>query len=182
MASNIAIIQELLQTDRSIGKHEIATRKRILDAHREWPAKGYWFDLEAGERVIAFVENFCKHFKGEWAGTPMTLEPWQKVIILEAFGWMRPDGFRLHRTLWLELARKNGKSQLAAALGVYLLVADGEPGAEIYSSATKRDQARIVFDCATQIVKQSKELQQYVQTQRANLSVVRTASKLKGIH
>jgi len=177
--TGLRVVSDLLQTDRSIGKHEIATRKRILDAHREWPAKGYWFDLEAGERVIAFVENFCKHFKGEWAGTPMTLEPWQKVIILEAFGWMRPDGFRLHRTLWLELARKNGKSQLAAALGVYLLVADGEPGAEIYSSATKRDQARIVFDCATQIVKQSKELQQYVQTQRANLSVLRTASKFE---
>jgi len=177
--TDLKFIQDLLKTDRCLGKHEAATRKRIVKAHQEWPAKGYWFDLEAGERVIAFVENFCKHFKGEWAGTPMTLEPWQKVIILEAFGWMRADGYRLHRTLWLELARKNGKSQLAAALGVYLLVADGEPGAEIYSSATKRDQARIVFDCATQIINQSKELQQYVKSQRSNLSVLRTSSKFE---
>ncbi len=177
--NGLRVIKDLLKTNRALGQHEIATRNRIIKAHKEWPEKGYWFDLAAGERVIDFVENFCKHFKGEWAGSSMKLEPWQKVIILEAFSWKRPDGYRLHRTLWLELARKNGKSQLAAALGVYLLIADGEPGAEIYSSATKRDQARIVFDCATHIINQSKELQQYVNIQRSNLSVLRTTSKFE---
>ena len=172
-------IEKLLDTDRAIGKHETLARERILNAHKDWPDKGYVFDLEAGQRVITFIEEYCKHFKGEWATKPMILENWQKVIILEAFGWMRPDGFRLHRTLWLELARKNGKSQLAAALGVYLLIADGEPGSEVYSSATKRDQAKIVFDCATQIVKQSRHLSNYIKTQRANLSVLRTASKFE---
>mgnify|MGYP003647354524 CR=1 FL=1 len=179
VGSDYDLIESLLDTDRHIGKHEELTRQRILNAHKTWPDKGYYFDMDAGERVITFVEGYCKHFKGEWATKPMLLENWQKVIILEAFGWMRPDGFRLHRTLWLELARKNGKSQLAAALGVYLLIADGEPGSEVYSSATKRDQAKIVFDCATQIVKQSKHLSTYIKTQRANLSVLRTASKFE---
>ena len=177
--SELELIKSLMETDRAIGKLEQATCKRIINAHQNWPDKGYVFDSAAGQRVIDFIENFCKHFKGEWAGTLMKLEPWQKLIILETFGWMRSDGLRLHRTLWLELARKNGKSQLASALAVYLLIADGEPGAEIYSSATKRDQARIVFDCAQQMVKQSQALQKYVKVQRANLSVERTNSKFE---
>ena len=175
----MAVINSLMETDRALGKHETLARARILEAHETWPAKGHWFDMEAGQRVVKFVEEYCRHYKGEWAGSPMLLEDWQKLIILEAFGWKNSDGYRLHRTLWLELARKNGKSQLAAALGVYLLIADGEPGAEIYSSATKRDQARIVFDCATQIVKQSKHLAKYIKANRANLSVVRTSSKFE---
>ena len=135
-------VADLLETDRAIGELETLARERILRAHEEWPAKGYNFDLAAGLRVIEFVEGYCRHYKGEWAGTPMLLENWQKVILLESFGWMREDGFRVHRTMWLELGRKNGKSALAAALGLYLLLADYEQGAEVYSSATKRDQRR----------------------------------------
>jgi phage terminase large subunit-like protein len=144
------MVADLLETDRAIGEYETLTRERILRAHEEWPAKGYTFDLAAGLRVIEFVEGYCRHYKGEWAGTPMLLENWQKVVLLEAFGWMREDGFRVHRTMWLELGRKNGKSALAAALGLYLLLADHEQGAEVYSLATKRDQARQCRDRAIQ--------------------------------
>ena len=173
------LVLELLETDRAIGELETLARERILRAHEEWPAKGYTFNLAAGLRVIEFVEGYCRHYKGEWAGTPMLLQPWQKVVLLECFGWMRADGFRLHRTMWLELGRKNGKSALAAALGVYLLVADGEQGAEVYSSATKRDQARIVFQFAKEIVNQSPRLAQYIKVQRTNMSVMRTRSKFE---
>ena len=173
------IVTGLLETDRAIGELETLARERILRAHEEWPAKGYTFDLAAGLRVIEFVEDYCRHYKGEWAGTPMLMEPWQKVILLEAFGWMREDGLRVHRTLWLELGRKNGKSALAAALGVYLLIADGEQGAEVYSSATKRDQGRIVFQFAKEIVAQSPRLSEYIKVQRTNMSVMRTRSKFE---
>ena len=173
------LVLELLETDRAIGEHERLARERILRAHEEWPDKGYTFDLAAGLRVIEFVEGYCRHYKGEWAGKPMLLENWQKVILLEAFGWMREDGFRVHRTMWLELGRKNGKSALAAALGVYLLVADGEQGAEVYSSATKRDQARIVFQFAKEIVNQSPRLSEHIKVQRTNMSVMRTRSKFE---
>ena len=172
-------VADLLETDRAIGEYETLTRERILRAHEEWPAKGYTFDLAAGLRVIEFVESYCRHYKGEWAGTPMLLENWQKVILLETFGWMREDGFRVHRTMWLELGRKNGKSALAAALGVYLLVADGEQGAEVYSSATKRDQARIVFSFAKEIVNQNPDLARHIKVQRTNMSVMRTRSKFE---
>jgi phage terminase large subunit-like protein len=173
------LVLDLLETDRAIGELETLARERILRAHEEWPDKGYTFDLAAGLRVIEFVEGYCRHYKGEWAGSPMLLEGWQKVVLLEAFGWMREDGLRVHRTMWLELGRKNGKSALAAALGVYLLVADGEQGAEVYSSATKRDQARIVFQFAKEIVNQSPRLAQYIKVQRTNMSVMRTRSKFE---
>jgi len=172
-------IAELLKTDRALGELEKLARARIVKAHKEWPAKGHWFDIEAGKRVVKFVENYCRHYKGEWAGMPMLLENWQKLIIVEAFGWKRADGYRLHRTVWLELGRKNGKSALASALAVYLLLADAEPGAEIYSSATKRDQAKIVFDAAKEIVNQSPALAEYIKVQRGNLSVLRTRSKFE---
>lgn len=170
----------LLDNDRTIGEMEQLTYDRIIHAHETWETeKGYTFSLEAGNRVIEFVERYCRHYKGEWSGSSMLLAPWQKLLILETFGWFRPDGYRLHRTLWIEVARKNGKSQLAAALGVYLLVADGEPGAEVFATATKRDQARIVFDAAKAIVNQSPELRKHVQVQRANLHVLRTHSKFE---
>ena len=173
------LVTDLLETDRAIGELEALARERILRAHEEWPEKGYTFDLAAGLRVIEFVEGYCRHYKGEWAGSPMLLEPWQKVILLECFGWMREDGLRVHRTMWLELGRKNGKSALAAALGVYLLIADGEQGAEVYSSATKRDQARIVFQFAKEIVSQSPRLAEHIRVQRTNMSVMRTRSKFE---
>ena len=173
------LISKLLETDRAIGEQEKLARERILRSHEEWPAKGYTFDVEAGRRVIAFVEGLCRHYKGEWAGKPMVLENWQRAIIMEAFSWKRPDGLRVYRTIWMELGRKNGKSALAAALGVYLLIADGEQGAEVYSSATKRDQARIVFQFAKEIVNQSAELAKHIKVQRTNMSVLRTRSKFE---
>ena len=172
-------IAELLETDRAMGSLEQLARARIIKAHEEWPEKGHRFDLEAGTRVVEFIENYCRHGKGEWAGSPFLLQSWQKLCIIEAFGWKRADGYRVHRTVWLELGRKNGKSALASALGVYLLIADGEPGAEIYSSATKRDQARIVFDGAKAIIHQSPALAEYVKVQRANMNVMRTHSKFE---
>ena len=173
------LIERLLECDRAIGKSEQLVRDRIIRFHNEWPDKGYRFDLDAGLRVIQFIESYCRHYKGEWAGTPMLLEGWQKVILLETFGWKRADNLRVHRTMWLELGRKNGKSALAAALGLYLLIADDEPGAEVYSSATKRDQARIVFSFAKEMVSQSPELQKFIKIQRTNMSVLRTRSKFE---
>jgi phage terminase large subunit-like protein len=179
MGTGEPAIDEWLETDRALGTFETQARDRIRQTHEDWSAKGYWYDHDAGARVIKFVEDYCRHYKGEWAGKPMLLEPWQKLILAETFGWKRADGFRVYRTLWLELGRKNGKSALAAALGLYLLVADGEPGAEVYSSATKRDQAKIVFGFAKEIVTQSRELTEHCKVQRSNISVLRTRSKME---
>lgn len=103
-------------------------------------------DMVAADRAIKFIGNL-KHHKGEWAGRNFELEPWQRDrIIIPLFGTLNADGARQYRTCYIELPRKNGKSTLAAAIALYLLSADGEMGAEVYSAANDRYQAGIVFD------------------------------------
>jgi len=96
--------------------------------------RGLFFDEVEAKKAIAFF-HLLKHSKGEWAGLPLHIEPWEQFIIAMLIGWKRSDGTRRFRTGYLEVARKNGKTTLAAGLGLYLMLADGEPGAEIYSVA-----------------------------------------------
>lgn len=151
---------------------------RHIDDLREGHKRGLWFDPEAGQVVLDFF-SFCKHSKGEWAGQPVSLEPWQQFIFYVFFGWKNPDGLRRFRTAHVEVARKNGKSTLCAGLALYLLVADGELGAEVYAAATKKDQARIVFDEAAKMRKASPEIAKYVAAFRDNLSMAATNSKFQ---
>jgi len=104
-----------------------------------------------------FFERGLVHVKGEWAGRPFLLQPWQaNDIIKPLFGWKRvADGLRKYRTVYCEIPKKNGKSSLAAGVALFLLFADDEPGAEIYSAAADRDQAGIVFRLAKQMVEAS---------------------------
>ena len=168
--------------DRPIGKLERLCRERQARDLVEGPARGLRFDLAAGERVIKFIEGYCKHHKGSWRGKPLILEEWQREIIRAIFGWKRTsDGTRRFRTSYIEIPRKNGKSELAAAVGLYLMTADAEGGAEIYCSATKRDQARIVWDCAKEMVKASPELSRHVRTYRTTLVCERLGSKFEAL-
>lgn len=141
--------------------------------------RGLKFDEAAGQRVITFIEKYCRHHKGEWSGRPLILEPWQKSILLSAFGWIRADGTRRFRTMYMEVARKNGKSELAGALGLYLLLGDHEPGAEVYSTATKKDQARIVWKTAAEMVKKSPELKRFIKCYQSSLVVERNSSSFQ---
>lgn len=166
---------------RAIGKLERIFRERHerdLELSRApgGHPRGLVFDADAGERVVTFVERYCKHHKGEWAGRPLLLEEWQKAIVRQAFGWRRADGTRRFRTMYVEVGRKNGKSELAAALGLYMLVGDHEAGAEVYSSATKKDQARIVWNTAAQMLKASPELRRFVRGLQSSLVVSKNAS------
>lgn len=142
--------------------------------------RGLHFDRQAAQHVIDFF-GFLKHSKGEWAGEPFVLEPWQQFLIWVIFGWKRADGLRRFRTAYIEVPRKNGKSTLAAGIALYLLVADGESGAEIYSAATKRDQAKITWSEAVRMVQKSPALSRMVRHWRSsdNLSVEATASKFQ---
>lgn len=141
--------------------------------------RGLYFDEQAAQMAIAFFV-FLKHYKGEWAGKPITLAPWQQFILWVIFGWKKQeDGTRRFRTAYIEVARKNGKTTMAAGAGLYMLALDGEPGAEVYSCATKRDQARICHGDATQMVKSSPQLRKEIGTFKNNLHVVKTASKFE---
>lgn len=124
---------------------------------------------------------FLRHSKGEWAGSPVLLEPWQEFYLGTLFGWRRADGTRRFRTSYLEVARKNGKSTLLAGVGLYLLVADGEPGAEVYTAATKRDQARIIFQESQRMVRQSPDLRGVVGSVKDNLHVAASFSKYEPV-
>ena len=172
---------------RPLGKLErLAYERQTRDLER-WPARsleecepdGYWWDEEAADRVVHFIESFCRHHKGEWAGRPFLLEEWQKEIVRTVFGWRRPDGSRRFRTAYIEIPRKNGKTELAASVALYLLVADGEEGAEVYAAATKRDQARIVHDAAKQMARRSPELRRFVREFRNALVVEALGAKFE---
>ena len=109
------------------------------------------YDERKADRAVRFIENLC-HTKGEWAGKPFWLLPWQEQLIRDIFGVVKADGTRQFKTAFVEIAKKNGKSELAAAVALYLLYADGEPSAEVYGAASDRGQASIVFDVAKRMV------------------------------
>ncbi len=115
------------------------------------------YDEAKADRAVNFIQCL-KHTKGRWVGKPFELIAWQEQIIRDLFGIVKEDGTRQFLTAYVELPKKQGKSELAAAIALYLLFADKEPSAEVYGCAADRQQASIVFDVATQMLKQSSAL------------------------
>lgn len=116
----------------------------------------YEYDSKRANHAIEFIENYCKHSKGKWAGKPIDLELWQKAFLAATFGFIHKiDGTRKYREVFLVVARKNGKSTLSSGICLYLQVADGEGGAEVYAVATKEQQAKIVWSESKRMVKKS---------------------------
>jgi len=140
--------------------------------------RGLYFDEEEAERVLRFFA-FLRHSKGEWGGQAFILSPWEQAYLWVLFGWRKKDGSRRFRISYLEVARKNGKSTLAAGVALYLLDGDKEPGAEVYSAATKRDQAKIVHGEACRMVRASAMLKQFITVRTDNMFVMDTNSKFE---
>ena len=163
----------------------LAVERHVRDLGQQLDT-GLVFDERAGNRAVRFIEHL-KHTKGKWAGRPLMLEGWQKFIVASIFGWKRPDGTRRYRRAYVEVARKNGKTTLAAGLSLYMLTSDGEPRAEVYSVAAVRDQAKICFNDAKQAVIGS-DLKKYVKvwskalTQEDTASTYQALSSDAGIH
>lgn len=140
----------------------------------------YVFDSRKAERPIEFIERFCKHSKGEWAGRPVRLELFQKAYISALFGFVhKSTGYRRFRETLFYVSRKNGKSTMLSGLALYCLIADDEPGAEVYSVASKKDQARIIFDETLNMVKQSPDLLKVVKKRKSDLYFGLTFSKMQ---
>lgn len=144
--------------------------------------RGLRFDEDAADRTIQFF-GFLRHSKGEWAGCKFELAAWQQFIIGNIFGWLRSDGLRRFRTAYIEVPRKNGKSTLLAGVALYMLVGDEEPGAEVYTAATKRDQAKIIWTEAANMVRASPTLKKRISVlrSRANMSIEATACKFEAL-
>ena len=119
----------------------------------------FYYDKDEANRAISFIETFCSHTKGELTGQPLLLEKWQKKIIGDLFGWKnKKTNLRQYRTALVMISRKNGKSTLCAAIGLYMLFADSERGSEVYSAAGDRAQAGIVFEIAKTMINNNPEL------------------------
>lgn len=115
-------------------------------------AKDSRYDEDAADFAVAFIENLC-HTKGNWAGKPFLLLDWQEQIIRDLFGILKPNGYRQFNTAYVEIPKKNGKSELAAAIALLLCCGDGEERAEVYGCAADRQQASIVFEVAADMVR-----------------------------
>ncbi|HFI0027057.1 TPA: terminase large subunit [Streptococcus suis] len=116
------------------------------------------YDKAKADRAVTFINNLS-HTKGKWAGKRFDLLPWQEQIVRDLFGIVKEDGNRQFLTAYIEIPKKNGKSELAAAIALYLLYADNEASAEVYGAACDRNQASIVFDVAKQMVQMSRPLE-----------------------
>ncbi len=141
---------------------DLKNGKKVVYANKdtgEVETKEYVFDIEKAQRPIQFLEKFCCHSKGKWAGKPVKLELWQKAMLEAAYGFVdKETGLRKYKKIVLLVAKKNGKSFISSGIGLYGLTSDGEGGAEIYSVATTRDQAKIVWQEAKSMVGKSPAL------------------------
>lgn len=144
--------------------------------------KSFYFSPGEAVNAIGFMQSL-RHSKGKWAGDPFVLSDWQVFATWNIFGWqvIDEDGKHIRRfkTVYLEVPRKNGKTTWIAAAGLYLAFAEGESGAEVYSCATKRDQAIISHSEATRMVRKSPELKKFVRVFKNNLSSVESNSKFE---
>jgi len=160
--------------------HQLACARHLRDRAHEGTADfPYRFDAAKADRFFRFAAKL-KHYKGEWAGQPIVLQPWQQFRLGSILGWVHVDtGLRRFRTAYNEVPRKNGKSLEAAVVAVYVTFFDGEAGAEGYCLATKRSQAeKLVFRDAKKLVSSS-GLKTHIKIQARNLHRIDTSSKLE---
>lgn len=172
---------------QEIEKGNIVVSKRIykqyqklvqdIDRHDK-----YVYDSAKALRPIKFIESFCKHSKGELAGKPLILDLFQKAYISALFGFIDKDtGHRRYTESFFFVGRKNGKSTMLSAIALYMLMADGESGAEVYSVASKRDQANILFDQAHEMIKQSPDLNKNIRKRKSDLYFPHNFSKMQSL-
>ena len=166
---------------------EIVVSKRLYKQYEQlvndmYESEQFEFNIELANRPIEFIERFCRHSKGEWAGKNIELELFQKAYINALFGFVdRDTGLRRFTESFFYIGRKNGKTTLLGAIALYMLIADGEGGSEVYSIATKKEQANILFDEAHNMVQQSKFLSNHVRKRKSDLYFPHTFSKLMAL-
>lgn len=154
--------------------------QRHLDDLEHGHERGLRFDEAAADKALSFF-GLLKLAEGEHEGQPFVLQPWQQFVIGSLFGWKASDGTRRFRTAYLEIGKGNGKSPMAAGIGLYGLLGDGEAAAEIYSAATVKDQAKILFRDAENMVKASPALARRVDQRVNNLAVLASNSYFRPV-
>ncbi|MDW4224046.1 terminase large subunit [Staphylococcus saprophyticus] len=154
--------------------------QKLVQDIKEHPK--YIFDDAKANRAIKFIETFCKHSKGELAGKPLKLALFQRAYVSALFGFVdKETGYRRYTESFFFVARKSGKSTMLAAIALYMLMADGESGSEVYSVASKRDQANILFDQAHEMIKQSPDLNKNIRKRKSDLYFPHNFSKMQSL-
>ena len=178
-------VTDVLQNKVLSNKYvKLACRRQLDDLMNEGTSGfPYVYDSAKGIRVCQFVEQL-PHIKGKLAGEKIKLEPWQIFILMTAFSWVHKDtGYRRFRRVYIEVPRGNGKSAMSSAIGLYMLCGDNEGGAEVYSFATTRDQAKIVFGDAQQMARKTAGLRTHfgIEINAHNINQLKTASKFEAL-
>lgn len=171
---------------------DVIMRRTVVSAHvrkqierhirdlRDGHKRGLHFDREAAQHPIDFFAQFLQHTEGELCGEPFILGPWQQALIWILYGWKRKgSGYRRFKFAFNEIGRGNGKSMMASGIGIYELVAFGEPGAQVYSAATDKKTAKLVWDTASLMVRNSPLLNERITIFRENMHIEGTASKFE---
>ena len=172
---------------QEIEKGNIVVSKRIYKQYQKLVQDidhhdKYVYDSAKALRPIKFIEAFCRHSKGELAGKPLILDLFQKAYISALFGFVDKDtGHRRYTESFFFVGRKNGKTTMLSAIALYMLMADGESGAEVYSVASKRDQANILFDQAHEMIKQSPDLNKNIRKRKSDLYFPHNFSKMQSL-
>ena len=172
---------------RQIKSGDIVASKRITKQYEKliddmYNHPQYIYDHAKAERPIKFIETFCRHSKGELAGKPLILDLFQKAYISALFGFVdKETGKRRYTESFFYVARKNGKTTMLSAIALYMMIADGESGAEVYSVASKRDQANILFDQAHEMIKQSPDLSRNIRKRKSDLYFSHNFSKMQSL-
>ena len=176
----ITAYNSLIQSGEIVASRRVKQVYARLAAATADTSGQYIFDEQRASRPIAFIERFCKHSKGEWAGQSISLELFQKAYIQALYGFIdRDTGCRQYKESFFLVGRKNGKSTLLAGLALYMLTSDGEGGAEVYSTATKYAQARLLFDEAHNMIKQSPALARHFRKRKNDLYYAPAMSKFQ---
>lgn len=178
----------VLEYHRRIEAGDILVSARVRKVYQNLaadilrPRDPWVFDEACGQRPIDFIEKFCRQSKGQWMRQPIRLDLWQKAFVQALFGFVHKEtGWRRFKEVLLLVGRKNGKSTLLSGLSLYLLIADNEGGAEVYTAATKKDQARIIFTEAANMVAQSPELSRHIKKRKTDLYFPPAFSKLEAL-
>lgn len=176
----------ILEYWKKIESGEIVACRRLKQQYQklveeiENPHEPWIFDLKRATQPIEFIERFCKHSKGKWIGKPVKLELFQKAKLQAVYGFVHKEtGLRRAREVFTLVGRKNGKSTEKAATGLFMMVGDGEGGSEVYSVASKKDQSRLVFTEALNMVSQSPALSKHIKKRKTDLYFPVTFSKFE---
>lgn len=157
----------ILEYWEKIQSGEIVTSRKIIATYKklvnDLNNKSEWYyNHKRANHVIEFFENYCHHSKGKFGGKPVTLELWEKALLAAIFGFVDIEGNRKYREAVLIVGKKNGKSLIASGIGLYMMIADNEPGSEVYAVANTREQSKIIWTEAKRMVRKSPALRKRI--------------------